>query len=299
MKEMKRFLAFLVSVVMIFSCITAFADSFDTEGIQIGGDGTTTTTTTTTKPSTTKTTTTTTTKPTTTTTTKPTTTNNDDFNTDPIPMGCTTHAWDSGKVTKKATASANGSILYNCQNCDATKTIVINKIGDVKLSQTSYVYNGKIKTPTIKVLNSKGKAISSKYYTVTVPKGRKNVGTYTYKIVFNTRYKLTKSLSFTIKPSAPTGISLSALSNGINVKWNKKTAQVTGYRVRYSKYENFKNPTTKTISSNNTTSRKITGLKSKTKYYVKIQTYKTVTSSTGKKTTYYSAWSSAKSIKTR
>jgi hypothetical protein len=50
----------------------------------------------------------------------------------------------------------------------------------------------------------------------------------------------------------------------------------------------------KSISKNTTISKKITGLKAKKTYYVRIRTYKKVD---GK--TYYSSWSKASKVKTK
>ena len=51
---------------------------------------------------------------------------------------------------------------------------------------------------------------------------------------------------------------------------------------------------TKTVKGYKYTSKKITKLSAKKKYYVQVRTYKTVS---GK--TYYSSWSSVKSVKTK
>ena len=51
---------------------------------------------------------------------------------------------------------------------------------------------------------------------------------------------------------------------------------------------------TMTVSSSKTTSKKITKLKAKKKYYVKVRSYKTVSG-----TKYYSEWSKAKTAKTK
>lgn len=72
----------------------------------------------------------------------------------------------------------------------------------------------------------------------------------------------------------------------------EKATQTTGYQLQYSTSSKFKGVKTVTVSKNKTTSKKISKLKAKKKYYVRIRTYKTVD---GKK--YYSAWSSVKSIK--
>lgn len=200
----------------------------------------------------------------------------DDFNTDIIPINPTTTTTTS--TTKRTTTKP---------------TTTAPKVGKVYLSQTSYVYNGKVKNPTIYVKDSKGNTISKSYYSVSTSSGRKNVGKYTYKITFKGKYSGSKSLSFTIKPVATSISSLSKGKKKFTVKWNKKTTQVTGYQLQYSKYSNFKNSTTKTISNNKTNSKTITTNKSKQKYYVRVRTYKVVNG-----TKYYSAWSKTKSVTT-
>ena len=53
-----------------------------------------------------------------------------------------------------------------------------------------------------------------------------------------------------------------------------------------------------TVSKNKTTSKKISKLKAKKKYYVRVRTYKTVKVN-GKNTKIYSSWSKAKTVKTK
>lgn len=110
-----------------------------------------------------------------------------------------THKYER-KVTK-ATPSKNGSILEIC-SCGIVKpgskrtTIYYPKT--IKLAKTSYSYNGLAKTPKVTVIGSNGKTISSKYYTVQYPSGRKKAGTYTVKVIFKGNYKGTVSRKFTI-----------------------------------------------------------------------------------------------------
>lgn len=96
----------------------------------------------------------------------------------------------------------------------------------------------------------------------------------------------------------PKGTSISKLSAGkkkIKVKWKKQTAGSPGYQIQYSTNSKFKSgKKTITVSKNKTTSKTLTKLKAKKKYYVRIRTYKTIN---GKKV--YSSWSKAKSIKTK
>ncbi|MGN0527529.1 MAG: fibronectin type III domain-containing protein, partial [Eubacterium sp.] len=102
------------------------------------------------------------------------------------------------------------------------------------------------------------------------------------------------TLYFTIKPKATSISSVSAKSKGFTVKWKKQATQTTGYQIQYSTSSKFTSPKTVTVSSYKTTSKTISKLKSKKKYYIRIRTYKTVSG-----TKYYSSWSSAKSVTTK
>ena len=246
------------------------------------------------------------------------------------------HKWNNGAVTKKATCTANGIKTYTCTVCCETKTettpktahiyktttskattkkngSVVTKCsvcGTVKskttiyypktitLSTTSYTYNGKVKKPSVTVKDSKGKKISSKYYTVSYSKGRKNVGQYTVTVKFKGNYSGTVKKTFTIKPKATTISKVTASKKAFTVKWKKQSTQTTGYQIQYSTSSKFKGAKTVTVSKNKTTSKKISKLKAKKKYYVRVRTYKTVKVN-GKNTKIYSSWSKAKTVKTK
>ena len=87
-----------------------------------------------------------------------------------------------------------------------------------------------------------------------------------------------------------------AAKKAITVKWKKgKKAQVTGYQVMVATNSKFtKNKKTATVKGYTKVSKKMTGLKAKTKYYVKVRTYKTV-----KGVKIYSNWSKVKTLKTK
>ena len=244
-----------------------------------------------------------------------------------------THTWNSGSVTKAATCKATGTKTYTCTKCKATKTETIAKstkhsykttttkattskngsivtkctvCGNVSknttiaypktitLSASSYTYDGKVKTPSVTVKDSNGKNIASSNYTVSNPSGRKNVGTYTVTITFKGNYSGTVKKSFTIKPKSTTVSSVTANSKAFTIKWKKQATQTTGYQIQYSTSSNFSNAKTVTVSKNGTTSKKITGLTGKKKYYVRVRTYKTVG-----KTKIYSSWSASKTVTTK
>jgi len=198
--------------------------------------------------------------------------------------------------TTKATTKKNGSVTTKCTICGAVKSrTVINSIKSAWLSKTSYTYNGKVQTPSVTVKDSKGKTLRKNTdYTVTYAKGRKNVGKYAVKITFKGKYSGSKTLYYTIKPKATSLSKLTAGKKRFVAKWKKQTSQTTGYQIQYSTNKNFKSAKTVTVSKNKTTSKSITNLKAKKKYYVRIRTYKTVGNAK-----YYSSWSKVKSVKTK
>lgn len=101
--------------------------------------------------------------------------------------------------------------------------------------------------------------------------------------------------AFAAAPKKTTVSSVSAGAAAFTVKW-KKVSGVTGYQVQYSTSSKFTSKTSKTATAkkDKTTAKTVSGLKSKTKYYVRVRTYKT----SGKKKK-YSSLSSAKSVTTK
>lgn len=112
-----------------------------------------------------------------------------------------------------------------------------------------------------------------------------------------------KGLPGTEKVQKPKGtkiLKLSAASRGFIVKWKKQRKQTTGYEIQYSTGRKFAKKTTKKvmIKSNKKVSRKISGIKPKKKYYVRIRTYRT-TKMNGRTAKVYSRWSGVRSVKTK
>lgn len=92
---------------------------------------------------------------------------------------------------------------------------------------------------------------------------------------------------------AKTGISkITATKKAFTVKWTKRNKNLTGYQIQYSTKSNFsKNAKMVIVKNKKTTSKKITKLKAKTRYYVRIRCYRTVD-----ETRKYGEWSAAKKI---
>lgn len=175
---------------------------------------------------------------------------------------------------------------------DVTPTV--EAVKKVSLSRASYVYDGKVKNPSMKAYDSDGNLISSKYYTISKSSGRKNVGKYKYTIKFKNGYTGEKTLYFTINPKPTKLTSLKKGSKKMKLKWKKVSSQASGYQIRYSTKSSMSGAKTVTVKKYKTSSKTISRLKKKKKYYVQIRTYKTV----GKEK-YYSDWSARKSIVTK
>lgn len=161
----------------------------------------------------------------------------------------------------------------------------------ITLSATSFAYTGSVRKPTVTV-----SGVTTANYTVKYSNASsKNVGSYNVTVTGKSNYTGSKTLSYTIKPKATTLSSLTAGTKCFTAKWKKVSAQATGYQLQYSTSSTFAsgNKTSK-ITSYSTVSKKISSLTAKKKYYVRIRTYKTVSS-----TTYYSAWSAKKAVTTK
>ena len=190
------------------------------------------------------------------------------------------------KVTVKMKGNYSGTKTLTFK----IKPVSLSKC-KISLSKTTYTYNGSAKKPTVTVKNASGtKLTNGSSYTVTYASGRKNVGTYKVTVKGKGNYTGTKTLTFKINPPATSVSKLTAEKKSIKVSYSKKTSQVTGYQIQYSTSKSFKSYKTKTVTSAKTASVTLSGLKTKTIYYVRVRTYKTVG-----KTKYYSAWSSVKS----
>lgn len=205
---------------------------------------------------------------------------------------------DYVKTLTRASLSENGSIVTKCEKCGREKeNTTISYPKTIKLSATSYTYDGQAKKPTVSVKDANGKTIDSANYTVTYATGRKNVGSYKVTVKMKGNYSGTKTLTFKINPKGTSLKSVTAGSKKFTAKWSKQATQTTGYQIYYSTSSTKPTASTSakaTISSTGTLSKTVSGLTGGKKYYVYVRTYKTVSG-----TKYYSAWSAAKTVTTK
>lgn len=155
-------------------------------------------------------------------------------------------------------------------------------------------YTGRALKPTVIVKHGKSSLKAGSDYTVSYS-ANKNVGRAKATVTFKKNYRGTRVVYFTINPK-PTKVSnVSAEKKGFTVKWKKQATQTTGYQIQYSTNKSFKSGNKLvTISNIKTVSKKVTKLKAKQRYYVRVRTFKTVG-----KTKYYSGWSPSKTVITK
>ena len=210
-----------------------------------------------------------------------------------IPMKA--HDYESHIIP--ATVNDTGRIIEKCSACgyNGLETVVASP-KSFTLSADTYVYSGSAKTPSVSVKDTHRQTLEQGTdYTVSYQAGRKNVGRYAVKITLMGCYEGEQTLYFTINPKSTSLSTLTATKKGFTAKWKKQSTQTSGYQIMYATNSKFTSgKKTITVSSNKTISKKITKLKAKKKYYVKVRTYKKVGS-----TKYYSSWSKVKTVKTK
>ena len=182
--------------------------------------------------------------------------------------------------------------LKDAKDADDAKVAATPK--SITLSNTRYIYNGKVQKPQVTVKNAKGEVI--KGYTVKYAGNCKNVGKYKVTLTFKGDYTGTKTKTFKIAPKSVTVKSLKAVKKRFDVKWSKQTTQVTGYQVQYSTDKNFvKAVKNKKITKNSVVTKTVKNLKSKKVYYVRVRTYTTVKYN-GEQMNLHSDWSKVKKV---
>lgn len=208
----------------------------------------------------------------------------------PIHFGYT----DSHKLKKsvtKATLEIGGTIYEKCSVCDFKREIdSFAKPAYFTLSEESYTYNKKERTPSVTVKDTEGKKLKAgSDYTVKYESGRKLPGKYTVTITFKGNYKGTKKLYFTITLRKTEKLTASSTKTSVTLKWNKVTG-ADGYIVYKYNSSTKKYEVIKTVTK---TSLKISNLKSGTTYKFKVRAYKKDGD------TIYGAYSSVKEVTTK
>ena len=154
-------------------------------------------------------------------------------------------------------------------------------------------YNGKAQKPAITVYAGK-KKLSSKYYTVSY-KNNKNVGYGTVVVKGKGRYgKYSGTAAFKINlKKTKLSSAKSTKRKTFTTTW-RKTGGNSGWQVQYSLNKKFRSGVRTVNLKSRNTKLAVRNLKNRKKYYVRVRSYKKV----GKQT-WYSGWSSVKSVRIR
>lgn len=144
----------------------------------------------------------------------------------------------------------NDSVLYK-GSTSTTYTVYSSDIDglSLSLSSTKYYYNGKVQKPSVRVLDSKGNAISSSNYNVRYSNANSAaLGTYNVSVDFKGNYtgkSITRAYTIAKIPAKKCKVSLSSTSYTYNKKSKKPSVTVKygkttlknkkDYTVSYSK----------------------------------------------------------------
>lgn len=179
-------------------------------------------------------------------------------------------------------------VLRSCADSDLQSENQINcSRAPFKASDTTYT--GKVRKPAV-VLSG---LTAGTDFTVTYSDNI-NVGTGKATVTGQGVFTGTRTVSFKINPKTTAISKIIPASRGFTVKW-RRGSDNTGYQIQYALNSKFTSGRkTVNVAKASAVSYKITKLRAKKRYYVKVRTYKTC-----KGTKYYSTWSKAKSVITK
>lgn len=200
-----------------------------------------------------------------------------------------------------ATSKADGKVQKVCRVCShITDVFVISRPRNPSWRKVEFTYDGKVKSPEVFIKDVRGsELVPGADYKVRYPQAMKNPGIYTAVIEFCGDYSGRATKTITIKPKAASLKKITSGSRKLLLKWSRHTVQIDGYQVQYSRDKAFQGKTSKTLTVKKTAAGVIVKkLKGKTKYYVRIRTYKNVKVE-GNSKKLYSDWSGTKAVYTK
>ncbi|MBQ0018236.1 MAG: S8 family serine peptidase [Clostridiales bacterium] len=177
-------------------------------------------------------------------------------------------------------------------------------VSGLKTTVGNVTYTGSALKPAVTIKKGRYTLRSGEDYTVSYS-GNVCVGTGTVIITGKGDYYGKITGSFKVLPKKATIKTPGRGKNYITGKWSRQSskmkissggyARIGGYQVQVARNSSFTSGVkTKTVKGYKNTSKKITKLKRKSTYYVRVRTYIKKGGAT-----YYSAWSSVKKTKTK
>ena len=162
-----------------------------------------------------------------------------------------------------------------------------------EVSVGDQVYSGGALEPAV-VVKREGKTLANGVdYTVRYLNNT-GVGTASAVVTGAGGFIGTKTATFKIVPKGTSVSKATGKKKALSVTWKKQATQTSGYEVMIATNARFSDAKTVKVAGALKVGATLKALKAKTKYYVKVRTYKTV----GGKA-YFSSWSAVKSAKTK
>lgn len=189
----------------------------------------------------------------------------------------TNHDFGTYKRIKKASLTASGYRVAECNDCSVTKKKEIPRIKTVKLSKGKVAYDGKQKYVNVIVKNIYGHTLKKgRDYTVSYEDSKRvAVGRYSVTITFKGSYTGSKKLWFTVVPKAPTSLKgkkiVSGGSAAVKLTWSK-VSNADGYYV-YMKQGSGSYKLKKTVTSEKTVTYTVKNLQEGKTYTFKVTPY--------------------------
>lgn len=219
-------------------------------------------------------------------------------------IAATGHTWETERtLDSPATMQGPGYKSIHCAACGTSDEATKIKIKRIKTATVAALaYNGSNRTPNPVIKDYSGRVLEKGIDYTVVYKNKAGtkvvkprlVGRYTAEITFKGDYSGTIKRQFNINPKGVGPVKLT--KNGkkqFTAKWTKRTAQVTGYEVKYGLKGKAAIKTVK-VKNFRTNTKTIKNLKSNKNYWVQVRSYKMVN---GVK--YNSAWTVKNFIKTK
>ena len=192
---------------------------------------------------------------------------------------------------------SSNSVVYSLSISGTTTPYSINETQISDVSDMTYTGNAIVQNITV---THEGNVLTAgKDYSVSYS-DNVHVGTAAVTITGMGSFAGSVSKSFRILPKGAKIKRPRRSRRSVTVRWKRQTAKmpssrVTGYQVQVSADPTFSSGVkTSSVRGYKKTSRRISKLKRKTRYYVKVRTYMV---RGGKR--YYSGWSAVRSVKTR
>ncbi len=159
------------------------------------------------------------------------------------------------------------------------KNLNVNSL-QISLSTSSYVYNGKVRTPGVTVKANGITLQKNTHYTVTYPKNRSSIGEYTITVnLKHPNYKGKRTVKFKILPATVDASAMTSVTTPTAIRLNwKKVPGATGYKVY--QYSTSKGKYVEIATVKDATYKKTTNLKPDTKYYFKVKAYRKLSNGT-------------------